>query len=224
MTACAALTSSSHRRRSRSSSDTRRGPTSVGQTDSRCGLPVAARDGAGVSRRVVARRVYDDVRRGTEVGDLPRLVRIARRPSSGPHEPRIVHSRISKYNRILGKYYDEVYAAGPHARSRANWSRLLEPDKASPRPGTDGRRSTRAQRADVIPMRPRQLHALLPVGKERSRLDRAHSCRLRLPARSSHAHVTRRTAELARVAGAKLPKWVKRSLTTRTTCLQLPGR
>src|SRR5690606_3855851 len=43
----------------------------------------------------------------------------------------VVHGRVSKYNRQMGKAYDEVYAAGPQAQLMVSLVPFLEPEKAA---------------------------------------------------------------------------------------------
>jgi adenosylcobalamin-dependent ribonucleoside-diphosphate reductase len=114
----------------------------------------------------------------------------------------VVHSRISKWNAEYGKFYGEVYATGRHARKLCQLVPFLEPDKwaraqelVEKQPGVKGT-------ADLIPIAPRDLHALIPKGR-RARSDFAFL----LDSRTHH--VTRRTLERVAATGAVLPAWLQ---------------
>ena len=121
----------------------------------------------------------------------------------------IVHSRISKWNATMGKSYDEVYATGEHAEQLCMLVPFLEPDKAERASRLFGRSVRRHNTADVVPVSPAALHALLPVGKP----GRGSEGRIRsdfgflLDSRTTH--VSRRTLERVAAAGARLPSWLQ---------------
>jgi hypothetical protein len=120
----------------------------------------------------------------------------------------IVHSRVTKHNSKYDRDYDEVYATGRHARALCGLVQFMEPDKAARAQVLIERPSGGTSSADIIPMSPRALHALLPVGRS----GRGGSGRIRsdfgyLLDDRTH-QVSRRSVERARIAGARLPDWL----------------
>jgi ribonucleotide reductase alpha subunit len=119
----------------------------------------------------------------------------------------VVTGRIAKYNKVYDKSYDEVYATGRHARSICELVPFAEPEKAE-RARAVMARPVGTNAADIIPISPRALHALVPAaksgphspGRRRSLFGHLLDPRTKWP--------TRRSVELARIAGAKLPSWV----------------
>jgi ribonucleoside-diphosphate reductase alpha chain len=120
----------------------------------------------------------------------------------------IVHSRIQKRNALNGKSYGEVYATGQSAMQLCRLVPFLEPEKAA-----------RARRllalalrahgtADVVPLAPRLLHSMLPVGKPGRGAEGRIRSDFAFLLDDRTRHVTRRTVERAIVAGARVPHWV----------------
>jgi intein/homing endonuclease len=77
----------------------------------------------------------------------------------------VVHSRISKANRVYDKSYDEVYATGEHAQCLARLIPFLEPEKAARAELLDKTVFTALRNtADVVPgIAPAALYELLPA-------------------------------------------------------------
>ncbi len=121
----------------------------------------------------------------------------------------IVHSRISKHNRVNGKTYDEVFATGAQALRMAQLVPFLEPEKAAAGAKLAGR-SFAQSTADVVPgIRPDQLFELVPRGRRgvgggwlRTEFGFLGDRRTK--------QVSRRTLErVAAVPGVVLPTWVQ---------------
>ena len=115
----------------------------------------------------------------------------------------VVHGRVSKRNRVNGKTYDEVYAAGEHGQRLVALVPFLEPDKAAAAARLSalvfaGNHAT----ADVVPgISPHELHRLLPAGT-RSEFAYLRDLRTRC--------ATRRSVErVASVPGVVLPPWLR---------------
>jgi ribonucleoside-diphosphate reductase alpha chain len=116
----------------------------------------------------------------------------------------VVHGRISKYNPQYDKYYDELYATGESAKRLCALVPFLEPDKAARANELMSLPFARRNSADVIPLAPVQLHAMLPVDlPPQARTDFAFLLDKRT------RWVSRRSVERAIVAGAAVPPWVR---------------
>ncbi|MBA3604955.1 MAG: vitamin B12-dependent ribonucleotide reductase [Acidimicrobiia bacterium] len=124
----------------------------------------------------------------------------------------IVHSRIGKRNVQNGTTYDEVYATGQNARRLCALVPFIEPGKqararqllALPIPHRDT--------ADLVPISPRVLHAMLPVGRPGRRAEGKIRADFAFLRDDRTQHVTRRTVERAIAAGAAVPRWVRQLL------------
>ena len=126
----------------------------------------------------------------------------------------IVNGRVTKFNRIYGKSYDEVYAAGEHARRMVEIVPFLEEHKGE----TAARlvistKPTTHNTADVVPgISPADLLALVPYGQ---RNDKGVLLRTEFSFLGDRrtACVSRRTVErLAQVPGVTLPDWLAQVL------------
>jgi adenosylcobalamin-dependent ribonucleoside-diphosphate reductase len=122
----------------------------------------------------------------------------------------VLCGRVTKHNKINGKDYDEVYAAGTQGQLMASLVPFLEPDKAARaahylgmnfKPGT----------ADVVPgISGRELYQLIPLGRRGK--DHALSWRsaftFLLDPRTQQ--VTRSTLErVSTLPGVELPRWLR---------------
>src|SRR5680860_193249 len=126
----------------------------------------------------------------------------------------VVHSRISKYNPVYDKSYDEVYAVGEQAARLAQLVPFLEPEKAGRAALLPTEGSSHAT-ADVVPgITGRQLYNLIPAGKPGRNgkgTGKAATWRFLLDSRTTN--VTRRTLErVAEVPGVVLPEWLDQVL------------
>jgi LAGLIDADG-like domain len=123
----------------------------------------------------------------------------------------VLHSRVSKFNPVYGKSYDEVYACGDHAQHLIRIVPFLEPDKRVRAAELAGRAFTgRRNTSDVVPgITPRALYDLLPRGLSGRngygvRSEFAYLCDDRT------RRVSRRTLErIAAVPGVELPPWLR---------------
>ncbi len=113
----------------------------------------------------------------------------------------IVHSRISKYNPVYDKSYDEVYVTGDCARHLVQLVPFMEPvkrERAAKLQALAAGRST----ADIVPgITLSELHALVPSG-HRSEFSFLHDVRTN--------RVSRHTVErVAALPGVELPAWLR---------------
>ncbi len=123
----------------------------------------------------------------------------------------VVHSRISKHNKLNGKTYDEVYATGEHAQALALLVPFLEPDKAGRAAALMAKVFTgRRRTSDVIPgISPSELYRMLPEGKSGRnghgvRTEFSYLCDPRT------LRVSRLSLErVAAVPGVVLPAWLR---------------
>jgi len=123
----------------------------------------------------------------------------------------VVHGRVSKRNKANGKTYDEVYAAGVHAKRMVELVPFLEAHK-----GAAARRMAARvaagnhDTADVVPgITPAELSSLVPYGRRNE-----HGVLLRTEfnflADRRTARVSRGTVErVARIDGVALPEWLQ---------------
>ena len=124
----------------------------------------------------------------------------------------VVNAQIRKWNRDMGKFYFELYAAGAEGQRLCELIPFLEPDK---RASADAYllRSLGPSSSDVIPgIRGPDLYNLIPpgrcgrAGRGTGRQQFRYLCDRRT------THVTRRTIERAREHGAPLPAWLAQLL------------
>ncbi len=121
----------------------------------------------------------------------------------------IVHSRVSKRNALNGKTYDEVYATGRHAQRLCELVPFLEPDKWQRARELLVRPSWRGGTADIVPLRPRTLHAMLPTTSGTDVWTRRIRADFDFLLDDRTHYVTRRSVERAILAGAAVPGWVR---------------
>jgi ribonucleoside-diphosphate reductase alpha chain len=119
----------------------------------------------------------------------------------------ILHGRVSKFNPVYRKAYDEVYAAGPHAQAMVALVPFLEPDKA--RRATElaqlefGNHNT----ADVVPISPAELYRLVPYG--RSAIGTLWRTEFSFLADRRTRHASRHTLErIAEIPCVRMPAWL----------------
>ena len=122
----------------------------------------------------------------------------------------LVHSRISKKNNTSGKTYDEVYLAGEWAQQFARLVPFMEPDKAA----SAARLLTRTfaqSTADVVPgITPRELLALVPLGKSGHNGKGTSRGEFNFLADPRTKQVSRRTLErVAAHPGVVLSEWLQ---------------
>ncbi|MDN5856961.1 MAG: hypothetical protein L0K86_29820, partial [Actinomycetia bacterium] len=118
----------------------------------------------------------------------------------------VVHGRVSKFNKVYSKAYDEVYASGEEAQRMAKLVPFLEPDKAQRAARLIARPPFRTNPWDVVPgITGRQLYAALPPG------DGRHEFRHLLDDRTTNP--SRATVErVVAVAGSSAPAWLREVL------------
>jgi ribonucleotide reductase alpha subunit len=122
----------------------------------------------------------------------------------------VLSGRVSKYNKIYGKSYDEVYAAGTQGQLMASLVPFLEPDKAA-RAAAYLQMNFKPGTSDVVPgITGRQLYQLIPLSRhtiERG-LSWRNSFTFLLDPRSQQ--VTRATVErVSTLPGVELPAWLR---------------
>ncbi|HVA06949.1 MAG TPA: LAGLIDADG family homing endonuclease, partial [Acidimicrobiales bacterium] len=122
----------------------------------------------------------------------------------------VVHGRVTKYNPEYDKSYDEVYAAGAHAKRMVELVPFLEAHKSA----AAIRMAARLTRpnhntADVVPgITPAELYALVPYGR-RNELGVLLRTEFSFLADRRTTFVSRSTVErLARIDGVSLPEWL----------------
>ncbi len=126
----------------------------------------------------------------------------------------VVHGRISKFNKLNGKTYDEVYAAGVHAKKMVELVPFLEAHKsAAAARMAVGITTTRHNTADVVPgITPGELYALVPY-RRRNELGVFLRTEFNLLADRRTRFVSRETVErVARIEGVTLPEWLQQVL------------
>jgi adenosylcobalamin-dependent ribonucleoside-diphosphate reductase len=122
----------------------------------------------------------------------------------------VLSGRITKHNKLNGKDYDEVYAAGTQGQLMVSLVPFLEPGKAG-RAAEYLQMSFRPGTADVVPgISGRELYQLIPLG----RIGKDHVLSWRssftflLDPRSQQ--VTRSTVErVSTLPGVELPGWLR---------------
>jgi ribonucleoside-diphosphate reductase alpha chain len=125
----------------------------------------------------------------------------------------VMSGRVTKHNKVNGKDYDEVYAAGLQGQLMASLVPFLEPDKAAAAAGYL-QMDLGSGTADVVPgVTGRELYQLIPLGRQ----GRDHVLSWRnqftflLDPRTQR--VTRSTLErVSTVPGVKLPGWLRQVL------------
>jgi len=125
----------------------------------------------------------------------------------------VMSGRVTKHNKVNGKDYDEVYAAGLQGQLMASLVRFLEPDKAAAA-AEYLRMDLGSGTADLVPgITGRELYQLIPLGR-RGR-DHVLSWRNQFTFLLDHRtqHVSRSTLErVSTVPGVKLPAWLRQVL------------
>jgi ribonucleoside-diphosphate reductase alpha chain len=122
----------------------------------------------------------------------------------------VLSGRVTKHNKLNGKDYDEVYAAGTQGQLMVSLVPFFEPDKAA-RAAKYLQMNFRSGTADVVPgISGRELYQLIPLG--RIGQDHAPSWRssftFLLDPRSQQ--VTRSTVErVSTLPGVELPGWLR---------------
>ncbi len=122
----------------------------------------------------------------------------------------VVHGRISKSNKLNGKTYDEVYAAGVHAKKMVELAPFLEAHKsAAAARMVAGITETHHNTADVVPgITPGELYALVPY-RRRNELGVLLRTEFSFLADRRTRFVSRETvARVARIEGVTLPGWL----------------
>jgi ribonucleoside-diphosphate reductase alpha chain len=125
----------------------------------------------------------------------------------------VMSGRVTKHNKVNGKDYDEVYAAGLQGQLMASLVPFLEPDKAAAA-AEYLRMDLGSGTADLVPgISGRELYQLIPLGKQ----GRDHVLSWRnqftflLDPRTQR--VTRSTLErVSTLPGVKLPGWLRQVL------------
>jgi hypothetical protein len=122
----------------------------------------------------------------------------------------VLSGRVSKHNKIYGKSYDEVYAAGTQGQLMASLVPFLEPDKAA-RAAAYLQMNFKPGTSDVVPgITGRELYQLIPLSRhtiERG-LSWRNSFTFLLDPRSQQ--VTRATVErVSTLPGVELPAWLR---------------
>jgi ribonucleoside-diphosphate reductase alpha chain len=125
----------------------------------------------------------------------------------------VMSGRVTKHNKVNGKDYDEVYAAGLQGQLMASLVPFLEPDKAAAA-AEYLRMDLGSGTADVVPgVTGRELYQLIPPGR-RGRdhvLSWRNQFTFLLDPRTQR--VTRSTLErVSTVPGVKLPGWLRQVL------------
>jgi intein/homing endonuclease len=126
----------------------------------------------------------------------------------------VVHGRITKYNRAYGKSYDEVYAAGAHAKRMVELVPFLETHKSAAAARVAARVTrSNLNTADVVPgITPAELYALIPYGRH-NELGVLLRTEFNFLADRRTNFVSRGTVErVARIDGISLPEWLYRVL------------
>ncbi|GAB3222481.1 hypothetical protein GCM10027447_09390 [Glycomyces halotolerans] len=124
------------------------------------------------------------------------------------------HSRVSKYDKKYGRYYDEVYAAGREAQELAGLVPFLEPAKRQSAQELLAMTYSQST-ADVVPgVSGTELHELIPRGKSgRNGAGTGMRQRFRHLKDSRTRHVSRETLErVASIPGVELPGWLQQVL------------
>jgi ribonucleoside-diphosphate reductase alpha chain len=122
----------------------------------------------------------------------------------------VLSGRVTKHNKLNGKDYDEVYAAGTQGQLMASLVPFLEPDKAA-RAAKYLQMNFRSGTADIVPgISGHELYQLIPLG----RIGKDHAVSWRqsftflLDPRSQH--VTRSTVErVSTLPDVELPGWLR---------------
>jgi intein/homing endonuclease len=121
----------------------------------------------------------------------------------------IIHSRVSKFNPVYVKSYDEVYAVGSSAQRMLAIVPFLEPDKSERAERLLARSYGHHATADVVPgVSPKELYDFLPRGKSgrngfEVRGQFSYLCDVRT------RFVTHETLRRVAAAGARLPAWLQ---------------
>ena len=122
----------------------------------------------------------------------------------------VVFGRITKHNKINGKDYDEVYAAGTQGQLMASLVPFLEPDKAA-RAAAYLQMNFKPGTSDVVPgIAGRELYQLIPPGRHGVEHGQSwrNSFTFLLDPRSQR--VTRATVErVSTLPGVELPAWLR---------------
>lgn len=122
----------------------------------------------------------------------------------------IVHGRITKANKRIGKTYDEVYATGSSAKKLIELVPFLEPDKAERARPLAALENPRHDTADVVAgISGRELYELIPKSIS-GRRGQSHRKGFTFLLDPRTKNVTRRTIErVAGISGVKLPDWLQ---------------
>ena len=122
----------------------------------------------------------------------------------------LVHSRISKKNRVYDKTYDEVYLTGEWAQQLARQVPFMEPDKAASAARLMARTFAQST-ADVVPgITPAELLALIPPGRSGRNGRGTSRGEFNFLADLRTKQVSRRTLErVAAYPGVVLPEWLQ---------------
>ncbi len=126
----------------------------------------------------------------------------------------VVHGRVSKFNKLNGKTYDEVYAAGVHAKKMVELVPFLEAHKSSAVARmVAGTTTTHHNTADVVPgITPGELYAFVPY-RRRNAFGVLLRTEFNFLADRRTKYVSRETVErVASIDGVVFPEWLQQVL------------
>ncbi|HXY45012.1 MAG TPA: hypothetical protein VEH29_12570, partial [Acidimicrobiales bacterium] len=124
----------------------------------------------------------------------------------------ILHGRVSKFNPLDGKSYDEVYAAGRYSQAMVALVPFLEPDKAHRADELAQMEFGNHNTADVVPgITPTDLYRFVPYGRSAAGI--LWRTEFSFLADPLTAQVSRSTLErIAAIPGVRLPPWLNQVL------------
>jgi len=128
----------------------------------------------------------------------------------------VANAQVPKLNKQMNKTYYELYAAGPWGQNMVRLVPFLEPDKAA-RAAQYLCREYATDATDLVPgIAGPDLHALVPRGVSGRRGRGTGRQALRHLCDPRTTRVSRASVVKARAAGAQLPDWLDRVITTDT--------